>query len=124
MLKDHPLDRAYRSYSTLIRQLGERYGLSSRLYYIDIVNLPAVLDNAQGTVVINSTVGLSSLIHLVPTLCLGRAVYDITGLTFQGSLDEFWRQPGSVDPVLLQKFILWLRRETQLVGTIWTGFAP
>src|SRR5690606_15083842 len=33
-----------------------------------------------------------------PVIALGRAVYDIEGITFQGPLDRFWRDPGRPDP--------------------------
>jgi len=122
VLKEHPLDRTYRDYSTLLKELGVKYGVSARLVYVDIVNLPKVLRNARGTIVINSTVGLSSLIHLTPTICLGRAIYDIEGLTHRGSLDDFWKQPGAVDAALLERFVYWVRKETQLTGSIWTDF--
>ena len=46
---------------------------------------------------INSTVGLSSLFHGTPVKTLGRAVYDLPGLTVQRPLDELWSSPDAVD---------------------------
>jgi capsule polysaccharide modification protein KpsS len=79
ILKDHPLGRPYRDYSKFIEQLRNRFKLGQRLIYADVFNLPSALRQARGTVVINSTVGLSSVCHGTPTKCLGSAVYDIEG---------------------------------------------
>ena len=122
VLKDHPLGRPYRDYSRLVRRLRRELGLDRRLLHVDVVNLPSALGHARGTVVLNSTVGLSSICHHTPTKCLGKAVYDIEGLTYQGPLDEFWHEPGVIDNGLLRNFCYWLRKTTQLNGSIWTGF--
>jgi capsular polysaccharide export protein len=37
-------------------------------------------------------------------IALGKAIYDIAGLTFQGSLDEFWSAPGAPDAALFDAF--------------------
>jgi len=81
------------------------------------------LRRARGTIVINSTVGLSSVSHGTPTKCLGRAVYDIEGLTYQGALETFWNDPGVVDMQLFEKYYSWLRTTTQLNASIWRGIA-
>jgi len=121
VFKSHPLDRPYRDYTSLIQSLRRKHNLELRLHYVDVVNLPAALKNARGTIVINSTVGLSSLRNLVPTVCLGRAIYDMPGLTHQGTLDDFWNTPEPVDPGLLDKFVYFIRVETQLAGSVWSG---
>ncbi len=120
VLKLHPMDRPYRDYGPLIRELAEAHDLAGRLRYVDVINLPAALRGASGTVVINSTVGLSSLTHGTPVKCLGRAVYDIPGLTHQGSLADFFREPTPVDRALYQRFRHWLREQNQLNGSVWS----
>jgi hypothetical protein len=95
-------------------------GGEDRLFYVDVINLPAALRGAKGTVVINSTVGLSSLTHGTPVKCMGNAIYDIRGLTHQGSLDDFFRNPSPVDRALYKRFRQWLREENQLNGSVWS----
>lgn len=119
LIKDHPLGRPYRNYASLLDSLGKRYGLRARLRYVDMIHLPSTLRMARGTVVINSSVGLSSIHHGTPVKCLGTAVYDIPGLAFQGPLDDFWREPGQVDPRLYWRFRWWLRTNNQINGSIW-----
>jgi capsule polysaccharide modification protein KpsS len=120
LLKHHPFDRPYREYTRLISELGRRHGLGARLVYADVINLPAALRHARGTVVINSTVGLSSLYHGTPVKCLGSPVYDFEGLTYQGSLDDFWNDPGKVNAALARRFTWWLRVNNQLNGNVWS----
>jgi capsular polysaccharide export protein len=124
VLKDHPLGRPYRDYSELVAELRARHALGDRLVYADVIHLPSALRHARGTVVINSTVGLSSIHHGTPVKCLGQAVYDMPGLTHQGPLDTFWRDPGGVDPDLYRRFRWWLRTHNQINGSVWTDLWP
>jgi capsule polysaccharide modification protein KpsS len=120
LLKLHPMDRPYSDYSIDIEALRLEYGLGQRLLYADIINLPAALRGARGTLVINSTVGLSSLTHGTPVKCLGTAVYDMPGLTHQGTLADFFRAPGQVNRKLYQRYRKWLIDNNQLNGSVWS----
>jgi capsular polysaccharide export protein len=117
VIKHHPRDRAYRNYKKFLRRLAEQYGLGPRLKYVHDVHLPTLLDHARGTVTMNSTVGLSSLQHRTPVKVLGTAVYNIPGLTFQGSLVDFFRKPGKVDLDLYHGFTRSLLAQNQLNGS-------
>jgi len=111
------MDRAYKEYSALLRRLGERYGVSERLRYVHDLHLPTLLRRAVGAVMINSTVGLQSISYGTPVKVLGDAVYDMPGLTHQGTLDEFWRAPGSVDDELYRGFRNYLLHTNQANGS-------
>jgi len=119
LVKDHPLGRPYRNYAAVLESLRRRHGLGDRLHYVDVIHLPTALRSARGTVTINSTVGLSSIHHGTPVKCLGDAIYDMRGLTFQGSIDDFWRDPGKVDGPLYRRFHWWLRTHRQVNGSVW-----
>lgn len=120
VLKHHPLDRGYSDYTGLVQKLARRYGIEHRVCYVHDLHLPLLLDHAIGTVVINSTAGLSSLLHDAPAKTLGHAVYDMPGLTFQGTLDEFWSNPGKVDRRLNQCFRDYLASTSQLNGSFYS----
>ena len=120
LFKLHPMDRPYSDYSADIEALRLEHGLGERLLYADVINLPAALRGARGTIVINSTVGLSSITHGTPVKCMGKAVYDLPGLTQQGSLDEFFRAPAPVDRALYKRFRQWLLEQNQLNGSVWS----
>ena len=119
VLKHHPLDRGYADYTGLVRKLTRRYGVEDRVFYVHDIHLPTLLEHAIGTVVINSTAGLSSLLHNTPVMSLGHAVYNMPGLTFQGSLDQFWTAPGNVDRRLNQQFRNYLAATSQLNGSFY-----
>jgi capsule polysaccharide modification protein KpsS len=119
ILKHHPQDRAYRDYTRYIRELGERYSCGDRLIYVHDVHLPTLLKNARGTITMNSTVGTSSLYHGTPVKTMGRAIYDIPGLTFAGRLEEFFREPGQVDEELYRDFNRYLRETNQINGSFY-----
>ena len=119
IIKHHPMDRGYRDYTALIRNLAEKLGLQDRVIYVFDSHLPTLLKHALGTVTINSTVGLSSLHHGVPVKPMGSAIYDIEGLSFQGSIDEFWRYTGGVDQNLYKAFRQHLLDTNQVNGNFY-----
>lgn len=119
VVKHHPHDRAYRDYTRYLRDLAARHGLIDRLIYVHDLHLPTLLKAARGVVTMNSTVGTSALFHHTPTKVMGKAVYDIPGLTCQRPLAEFLRDPGTVDNDLLVAFTRWLREDNQINGSFY-----
>ncbi len=119
VIKHHPMDRGFRDYAGLIVELARQFGVEGRIFYVHDLHLPALLRNAAGTVVVNSTVGLSSLYHGVPVKVLGRAFYDIAGLTHQGPLAQFWSRPAPIDAALYGRFRQHLIRQTQINGSFY-----
>lgn len=119
VVKHHPHDVPFRDYRRYLAALGARLGLGERLVYLHDLDLPALLKHARGVVTMNSTVGISALYHRAPVKVLGRALYDIPGLTSTASLADFYRDPGAVDDKLLAAFIRWLRVNTQVNGSFY-----
>ncbi|MFA5593579.1 MAG: capsular biosynthesis protein [Micavibrio sp.] len=126
VIKHHPMDRAYNDYGRLIRSLAAQHGLEGRLVYLHDQHLPSLLDAARGVIVINSTVGLSALHHKTPTKVCGKAIYDMEGLTYQGSVDDFWRAAPreSVDAGLYNRFLNYIIQNTQLNGSFYRKLGP
>jgi capsular polysaccharide export protein len=116
VFKHHPIDRGFVHYGAWIRKLAQQHGIAERVIYAHELHLPTCLDHACGVVVINSTVGLSALLHHAPVKTLGRAIYDMEGLTCQRPLDEFWQNPGAVSEALHRKFRHYLIEKTQFNG--------
>ncbi|MEC7520811.1 MAG: capsular biosynthesis protein [Myxococcota bacterium] len=119
LFKHHPMDRAYREYGDLFRKHARQYGLEGRLHYCHDLHLPTLLKNAKGTITINSTVGLSSMFHGTPVVCLGTAVYDMPGLTHRGDLSSFLDAPGTVDAQLYESFRRYLLHVNQVNGSFY-----
>jgi len=123
VLKHHPADRGRKNYEVLIASLSKKLGIDERVMAVHDLHLPSCLQNALGTITINSTVGLSSLYHHTPTITLGDAIYDIDGLTSQGvSLDDFWKNYKIPNDILFHKFRNYLIETTQLNGSFYGRF--
>lgn len=123
IFKHHPVDRGRKNYSAFIKEQAILLSIDERIITLHDVHLPDCLKNALGTVTINSTVGLSSIAHGIPTITLGDAVYDIKGLSNKGvSLRKFWHSHKKPDEILYQKFKQYLIDNTQLNGSFYGKF--
>ncbi|RYD23730.1 MAG: hypothetical protein EOP88_03095 [Verrucomicrobiaceae bacterium] len=117
VFKVHPMDRGYKDYMDLIAGLDHRLG-GGRILYVDRVHLPTLLSHSRGVVNINSSVGISGLVHHVPVLTLGTAVYDLEDLSFRGGLDAFWTQAHKPKGGRVKDFINLLLQTSQGRGTL------
>lgn len=119
VFKHHPLDRGYSDYADQIKRLTRSYHLEGRCHYIHDQHLPLLLKHSAGVVVVNSTAGLSAVGEGIPVKVCGESIYDIQGLTFQGSLDDFWKHAHSAipNPKLFQAFRSYLIAHTQHQGS-------
>jgi capsular polysaccharide export protein len=120
VIKNHPLDPGFVNYSRLVTRLAREFDLGGRVDYVDTGDASPLVAHARGVVTVNSTVGMSSLMLNRPTLALGTAVYKLPGLTFQGSLDEFWRAAAPPDAELFRCFRNTVIHTTQLNGGFYT----
>lgn len=125
VFKHHPMDRGYITYTKQVDELRAEFGLQGRLHYIHDQHLPTLLRAAAGVVVINSTVGISALHHGAPVKSVGEAIYNFPGLTYQKSLDRFWRDAEKleVDADLYRSFRTYLLGATQLNGNFYRRLA-
>jgi len=120
VIKIHPLDPWFIDFPEIIQQSALENGISNkRLLYLESGNLNTLLKQAKGTVLVNSTVGNSALAYGCPVIALGSAIYDIPGLTFQGSLDDFWTQATSPDKTLFAAFRKCIIETTQINGSFY-----
>ena len=121
VIKHHPLDRGYHNYTSLIKRIASHYGVDSRVLYIHDQHLPTLLEHALGVVLINSTVGLSAIHHSTPLKVCGTAIYDMSGLTYQGTLEDFWNDASSfvVDKKLYEQFKEYVISQKQINGSFY-----
>jgi capsular polysaccharide export protein len=112
----HPLDPGITSWHRKISTLAREFGVSQRVQVLEGGTPHDLLVNAAGVVTVNSTIGITALHHGVPIKVLGNAVFDIPGLTCQGPLDVFWRDPPRPDPELMAAFVRALCGATQIKG--------
>ncbi|OCG19214.1 capsule biosynthesis protein [Gilliamella sp. App4-10] len=119
LIKHHPMDEGFNNYAQLIKKLAKRYGVRKRVIYIHGIPMPILLRKAIGLVTVNSTCGLSALIHGLPVIALSNAHYDIKGLTYQGELDRFWREGKKPDTQLFERYRSYLCNKSQIKGSIY-----
>lgn len=120
LIKIHPLDNGMFDWRTFVNRRAKDLGIVPRVLLFDGGHLPTLLRNAIGVVTVNSTVGMSALTHNRPVCVLGRALYDVTGLTHQGALDSFWMSPVPPDMALFAAFRRLVIARTQLNGSFYT----
>jgi len=104
VIKEHPLDNGVRDWREETASLAALHGITDRVDYLESGDMVPIACKAKGMVTINSTSGTLALMQGVPVIALGHAVYDMDGITFQGSLDEFWCDPGKPDPETFAAF--------------------
>ncbi|MDR0580397.1 MAG: capsular biosynthesis protein [Campylobacteraceae bacterium] len=115
VFKHHPLDRGRKNYTKYIKNLASKLDIKERVIVLYEVNMPNAIKNAIGIVTVNSTVGLSSLYHDKPTITLGKAIYNISGLTCKYiTLNDFWQNATPPDKILFQKFRTFLIKNSQI----------
>jgi len=119
VIKQHPLDNGMENWLAIITSLAQRHKVEDRVILIDGGSVETILPKASGCVLVNSTVGLFSIRALCPIKVLGIAVFDIAGLTHQGSLDEFWTSPEPVDPALAQDLVRAMSATIQVKGSFY-----
>ncbi|MCP1661028.1 capsule biosynthesis protein [Neisseria perflava] len=121
IIKHHPMDRGFVDYAKDIKRFVKKHPqLKGRITYVHDVPLPVFLRHGIGMVTINSTSGLSALIHNMPVKVLGRAHYDIPGMTFQGRLADFWNHPTPPDAKLFHAYRMFHINVTQINGNFYS----
>jgi capsular polysaccharide export protein len=120
VFKLHPLDPGMVDYERVVKRLAAGHGVSDRILFLDGGNLNTLARGARGAVTINSTAGLATIGFGCPTKVLGRAVYDIEGLTDRTPLNRFWNDPRAPDHDLFLRFRHVMMERTQINGAFYT----
>jgi capsular polysaccharide export protein len=120
-IKVHPLDNSLISWRRIIADQAAALGISDRVIYLDGGNLDLLTEKSAGMVTVNSTAGLHALKQGRPVKVLGRAVFDIAGLTDQQPLDGFWTAPRSPDPELGKAMLRLMAASIQVRGNFYSG---
>lgn len=116
VVKEHPLDNGLIDWRRLLLRYARARGVAARVVYLAGGDLALLLDRSQGVITVNSTVGLTALRRGVACHVLGRAVYDLPGLTDPQPLDQFWSRPRPPDHDLLKRFVAFLLHSVHVVG--------
>lgn len=119
VFKAHPLEDGRERLHRLIPETARRYGLEDRVVFVDGGMLAELLGRktVKGVVTINSTAAHQSLWRGLPTMALGRAIYDKPGLTSRRSdLKSFFTNPDAPDKQAYLAFKKLLETTSQIRG--------
>jgi capsular polysaccharide export protein len=119
-VKVHPLDPGITRWRSLIESMAADRGVGDRVYYVDGGNLNDMLQSAAGCVTVNSTSGLAALQAGCPLKVTGNAIFDVPGMTYQGSLDDFWTTASPPDKNLVDDYIRLLAGAVHIRGGYYT----
>jgi len=119
-VKNHPLSSGIFNHRINTKRAARLYGISERVFYLEYGDLDRLLSSAKGVIVVNSTVGPSSLFHKCPVIALGNAMYNMDGLTHQGELATFWANPQYPNKRLVNAFRLVLANDVCINGSYFT----
>lgn len=120
VVKVHPLDNGLIDWQAFLRDSGGKLGLSGRVQFLDGGDLAALLEQAAGTVTVNSTVGLHALQLGKPVKVLGAAIFNIATLSDQADLDQFWRDPTPPEDAIRIAFFRLLAAAIQVRGNFYS----
>ena len=120
VFKIHPMERGHSQDSQFIRQVSVLNNVAERVHILDGGSLGLLTRHSAGMVTINSTSGLSALVHGVPLAVLGQAFYRHPKLAFcvkKGiDLDQFWTS-GHVAPAALRRdYVQWVGQQCLQYG--------
>jgi capsular polysaccharide export protein len=119
VFKQHPHDNGSENWPDVIARAAARHDVSDRVQLIIGGDLGKLLAMARGCIIVNSTVGLFSIRAGCPTKTLGIAIFDMPGLTHQGTLDSFWTTPEPIDPDLARDLVKVLAATIQVKGSFY-----
>ena len=104
LIKKHPFDTSLNNWRRFIDRRSRRFGIRSRVHFIDGGQLDQLAADTAGMVCVNSTSATLALAAGSPVCTLGEAIYNVPGLTFGRHLDEFWTDPVPPEPGLYGAF--------------------
>lgn len=119
IIKVHPLDPCLKRWGRRLPRIAAAAGVAARVHVAHHGPLDTMLAEARGLVTVNSTVGLRAVTLGRPVKALGRAVWDVPGLAFQGPLDRFWAEGTPPEAGLRRDFLAALQATTQLRGVFY-----
>jgi capsular polysaccharide export protein len=123
VLTEHPLETGVVDLKSFAGRCARAAGIESRLLYLEGGSPREFVRQCRGMITVNSTMGLVGMDCGVPVVALGRAVYALPGLTFQGALDDFWEDGAPADPALLDAFRRVIIARTQINGGFYSHSA-
>ena len=116
VFKNHPLDNGIIDIGRVIREAAARHGVGDRVFFLETGKLVPVLERAISVTAINSTACHQALMRGIPTMVLGKAVFNHPQIVAQGRLADFFRLRPCADKSAYHKFVGLMRATCQYNG--------
>jgi capsular polysaccharide export protein len=116
LFKAHPLDHGLEPHRKAAAAAARAAGVADRIFFTEIGDFRSMTPFAAGAVTVNSTAAVTALEAGLPALALGKAIYDMPGLTHQEGLDSFWTSAQAPDEALFAAFRRVVIARTQING--------
>ncbi len=117
IFKNHPLDPGVENLSVRCAAIARRAKVADRVVFLEGGVFANIARASKGVVAVNSTAAYAALGFGVPVKLLGRAVFDVDGLTDPRPLEHFWKAPAAPDADLFARFRRRLSARTQVYGS-------
>ena len=117
VFKNHPLDPGVENLAARCHAIARKAKVADRVVFLEGGVFAQLARASKGLVAVNSTAAYAALGFGVPVKLLGRAVFDIDGLTDPRPLEHFWKAPTAPDADLFARFRRRLSERTQIYGS-------
>lgn len=116
VIKNHPLDNGFIPLGKLISEEAERQGVADRVLFADGGNLVSLMGRSVTAISINSTACHQALRRCIPTLLVGRAVFNHPEITSDLPMRKFFARHPVKKPEDYHKLIKHMMRTCQING--------
>lgn len=116
VFKNHPLDNGIIRLEQVIADAARRSGIEDRVFFVETGKLVPLLESAISVTAVNSTACHQALLRSIPTMVLGRAVFNHPQVTAQGRLADFFRLRPMKDRGAYEKLVNLMRATCQFNG--------
>lgn len=116
VFKNHPLDNGVIDLRRIIAGEAERHGIQDRVHFVETGKLVPLIDRAISATAINSTACHQALLRGIPTIVLGRAVFNHPQIVSRMRLADFFRFRPVKDPADYEKLVSVMQQTCQVNG--------
>ena len=121
VFKNHPLDNGVISLGRLIRKEAEHHGLAGRVFFADGGNLVSLLGSSASAISINSTACHQALRRGIPTLLVGRTVFNHPSISSHVPMREFFALLPRKSRADYDKLINYMMQTCQINGGFYSN---
>lgn len=121
VFKNHPLDSGIVDLRKVIVTEAARHGLKDRVFFVETGKLVPLLEKALSATAINSTACHQALLRGIPTMVLGRAVFNHHQIVPRMRLADFFRLRPYQNHADYLKLVSLMRHTCQFNGGYYSG---